>query len=496
MKQKRWNETRRHFFLFFVFNFLFCFIIHDHPCSDQKERKNNLIDKERKHGKSFKTHHIGSHWAVLCSLCLVLCLIPLPFFQGWPPDSLISFLPPPFNGHSASTQTIVSLPYLTIFYFVPSHFALYPTSRESLTSLCIISFSPHVPLESLRPRWLLQILYGDHLHKIHRAVSKLPGRPSHGFFLGNLPDTPRERTLEAEHGMRILEKYGSEGLIKFLLGPLPIVSIVDPDYAREILSSSRHISKGDTYFVLLPWLGTGLLTSTGAKWKERRRMATPAFHFHVLRRFIEVMNEQVDVLVEVVREKARRGLPINIFKSITLCALDIICETAMGRKVDAQLSKGDNDYVSAVVEMSNVVSERIENPLMVFDFIFNLSPLGRRHSATLKTLHGFTTKVIKERREELKSQGSVDPQDDSQIRPAFLDILLQATTEDGTPLKDHEIREEVDTFMFEGISFPSYFLTFFPPEPFWSIPRTRYHKCLPLLDSLPAGIPPRGPSKA
>lgn len=67
-----------------------------------------------------------------------------------------------------------------------------------------------------------------------------------------------------------------------------------------------------------------LAISTGNKWRQRRKMLTPTFHFSILADFLEVMNEQAEVLVEKLDAKAGRG-PFNCFSYVTLCALDIIC---------------------------------------------------------------------------------------------------------------------------------------------------------------------------
>lgn len=78
----------------------------------------------------------------------------------------------------------------------------------------------------------------------------------------------------------------------------------------------------------------------------------------------------------------------------------------------------------------------------------------------LRVLHEFTDDVIRKRRQELleingNDNGNTNNHkdgDDEAIgirkKRAFLDLLLLSTIE-GKPLTDLEIREEVDTFMFE-----------------------------------------------
>lgn len=66
-----------------------------------------------------------------------------------------------------------------------------------------------------------------------------------------------------------------------------------------VLSTSKHLSKSRIYSYLHRWLGTGLLTSSGAKWQQRRKILTPAFHFDILQEFVAIFNEETGNLVKV-----------------------------------------------------------------------------------------------------------------------------------------------------------------------------------------------------
>lgn len=44
-------------------------------------------------------------------------------------------------------------------------------------------------------------------------------------------------------------------------------------------------------------LGDGLLLSRGGKWLRNRRLLTPAFHFDVLKPYVQIYNESVEVLM-------------------------------------------------------------------------------------------------------------------------------------------------------------------------------------------------------
>lgn len=73
-----------------------------------------------------------------------------------------------------------------------------------------------------------------------------------------------------------------------------------------------------------PWIGTGILTSEGKKWHQRRKILTPAFHFTILKRFVEIFNEHGVKLITHLKEESQNPKS-NVVSLMYQCTLNIIC---------------------------------------------------------------------------------------------------------------------------------------------------------------------------
>ncbi|KAI9563477.1 hypothetical protein GHT06_010940 [Daphnia sinensis] len=237
------------------------------------------------------------------------------------------------------------------------------------------------------------------------------------------------------------------------MGPICCVSISSPELLESVLKSQKMLDKGETYKFFSPWLGDGLLLSTGAKWKMRRRLLTPAFHFQILNSFVDVFNNESRILCDILDKRIGNEISeLNIYPFVTNCTLDIMCETSMGVSVNAQ--SRSSDYVTALYRFTQILMERFAKPWLAVDVIFHFSKQGREHRRLLTTLHSFTRNVIKQRRQSLENNPTQFI-DDEDIKPkgkrrALLDLLLAVEADEtNAGLSDQDIQEEIDTFMFE-----------------------------------------------
>ncbi|KAF4529620.1 hypothetical protein B566_EDAN016817, partial [Ephemera danica] len=144
----------------------------------------------------------------------------------------------------------------------------------------------------------------------------------------------------------------------------------------------------------LPWIGNAIEINVGhdgRKWHTRRKILTPTFHFRILEDFIDVFREHSNLLVQcVARELNNTGF--DLFPYITLCALDIICETAMGRQIHAQEHQ-DSDYVKAIYEIGDIIQTRQAVLWMGWDWVFHRSKLYEPHQRCIRILHDASYKA-------------------------------------------------------------------------------------------------------
>nr|AVL92873.1 CYP450 [Locusta migratoria] len=283
--------------------------------------------------------------------------------------------------------------------------------------------------------------------RLWRAVEKLPGDLALPLVGNTYVMLYTSRQEFMNYVGKTTKKYWP--IFRLWLGPMAEIRISKPEHIEIVMGSSDLITKADLYAFLHPWLGEGLLTSTGKKWHSHRKMITPAFHFTILENFIEVFAEKAEVLVKLLKCKAD-GQAFDIYPYITRCTLDIICETAMGTQIDAQ-NNCESDYVNAVYSIGELTIKRILIPWLQNDFFFRMSDSGKEYYKKLEILHDFTRKVIRDKKLSKVTENNDGKADEigRKRRVAFLDLLLAENLE-GHRLTDQEIQEEVDTFMFEG----------------------------------------------
>ncbi|KAL9697518.1 hypothetical protein quinque_000959 [Culex quinquefasciatus] len=240
------------------------------------------------------------------------------------------------------------------------------------------------------------------------------GGPKPLPVIGNLLEFNTDVPGIFEKGIQLLHRHGPDMFVWGLLNQNVLVMSSATNAEKVLLAKATQ--KSVLYSFLQPWLRTGLLLSSGEKWFQRRRIITPTFHFKILDQFAAVFNREADTMVGNLRRHAGRE------------EFDI--------------------YAMSVLFLLQVV-----NILGGYPTLFSiLHPHAYEQRRIVRELHQFTDSVIARRRQQLADQtADLNQRSDGseKQRMTFLDLLLNVTSE-GEPLSDTDIREEVDTFMFEG----------------------------------------------
>ncbi|RDD37852.1 Cytochrome P450 4F1 [Trichoplax sp. H2] len=280
-------------------------------------------------------------------------------------------------------------------------------------------------------------------NRIWAALRKVPGPKAH-WLLGNLDDVG---TLEdyLEGLTKLCQAYpnmfpiwyGITNPTLVLSSPLVAKKFIKPCNTKETVV--QRIYK--------EWTGSGLLFTNGKQWSRNRKLLTPGFHFDILKTYLVVYNECIDILMNKWSKLAVESKPFEVREDMSLCTFDIILQCACSTKLNPQAEGFRHRFLTACHENSLFVEARAQNPLYVSKLIYKLTTEGKKFYSNVHYCKQFAKEIILERQADLENQDGIN---EERKHLDFLDILLTAKDSDGVGMTLDEMADEVITFLFAG----------------------------------------------
>ena len=207
----------------------------------------------------------------------------------------------------------------------------------------------------------------------------------------------------------------------------PLVIFSHPEAVKEIFAADPdELRAGEGNVILEPILGRhSLLLLDGAQHLRERRLMLPSFHGERMRHYGETMRSITDRTID----RWPIGSPFPIHPEMQRITLEVIFKTVFG------LENGGHDRLrEELVELIAVVA----NPVFLMPFMrWRFGPWARAVRAK-RAVHELLAAEIRARRTE-----STERQD-------VLSILTAARDENGDPMSDEELRDEMITLLLAG----------------------------------------------
>lgn len=228
------------------------------------------------------------------------------------------------------------------------------------------------------------------------------------------------------------ERYGRSWTLRLPGLATHVVMTADEEVIREVFADAGdRLHAGEANVVLRPFVGQhSVLMADGAPHRRKRRLLLPPFHgerMHAYgRTILEVTEAQID------RWPVGRAFPLHAeMREITL---RIIVRTVFGMSASARFE-----------ELVGLLGEALDAaawpPLMLPFFQRRMLGLGPwdRFQRAVRAADAILLDELARRR-----RGDVPPGDD------ILSMLLAARDEDGRPMPDDELRDELVTLLVAG----------------------------------------------
>ena len=236
--------------------------------------------------------------------------------------------------------------------------------------------------------------------------------------LRKIRNTPLEYLLDAHR------KYGD--VIPVWLGVPALILSGPADIRHVLIDSPEKYLKTGALVMGRKFFGEGLFTSEGEVHARKRRIVLPMMHKSRIARYAQVMAEAAATEAD----RWPDGEAIDLPAAMTHMTLNVIGRTLLGVDLSnetEELSAG----VTAILEyLTYVVSTPIRLPA------WPINARYRAYCSAIARLDALVARLITARRNKTGDD--------------LLSLLLAATDEQGTPLTDNEIRDEIMTLFAAG----------------------------------------------
>jgi cytochrome P450 len=230
--------------------------------------------------------------------------------------------------------------------------------------------------------------------------------------------------------LRARERYGKRFTVQ-VLGQAPFVILSDPQELKEVFQAPPDVlHPGEGARILEPIVGpNSVILLDEAPHLEQRKLMLPAFHGESMQRLEDLMAE----LTEREIESWPTDQPVVLHERLQRLTLEIVLRAVFGLDRGATLDR--------LRELLTQILQFAENPISLLPFAQRMLA-GRGPMGRLERLGEEADRLIFELIEERRGG--------EESGPDVLALLLSARHEDGSPMSDGELRDELVTALVAG----------------------------------------------
>jgi cytochrome P450 len=219
-------------------------------------------------------------------------------------------------------------------------------------------------------------------------------------------------------------------LVRIYLGAKPAYFVTTPDLTHRVLvTEGSAFEKGAMFDKFRPFVGNGIVISSGAFHLRQRRLIQPAFHHDRMARYAETMRQAVSRMIESWRPDEVR----EVNEDMQALAVTIVGEALFGTELGRKAISEARECIPVVIKQGMI---RALSPA----FVEKLLVRGNRQfDQAVRRMRTVVLGLISDWRAAGTDRGDL------------LSMLLMARDDDGDGMTDEQVYDEVVTLLSAGI---------------------------------------------